>query len=371
MLQVIRADGEFDPKVEPDLSHEDLLKMHRYMLTVRRFNEKGMSLQRQGRIGFFMESTGQEACQIGMAYTLNAIDWAFPSYRDPGTCLVRGVPMSALFDQIMGNSADEAKGRQMPVHWGFRPWKIVSLSSPIAAKLPHAVGVAYASKFRGEKAVVLASLGEGATSQGEFHAAMNFAGVYKTPVVFFCENNQYAISLPVRRQTASENIAIKAEAYGFEGVQIDGNDILAVYKATKSAVDKARSGGGPSLIEAITYRMGGHSTSDDPSVYRNAEEVEMWKKRDPIVRFTAYLKRKGVISEQENKKLIEQIDADLSAVVKEREAIPPPAASTLFTDVYAEMPWHLREEAEEFMREEGEGGSGKAEGYDKGEGTLF
>ena len=370
MLQVIRADGEYDPKLEPDLSREDLLRMHRFMLTVRRFNEKGMSLQRQGRIGFFMESTGQEACQIGMAYTLSNGDWAFPSYRDPGTCLVKGVPMSALWDQIMGNSADEAKGRQMPVHWGFSKWKIVSLSSPIAAKLPHAVGVAYAAKYRREKSVVLASLGEGATSQGEFHAAMNFAGVWKTPVVFFCENNQYAISLPVRRQTASESIAIKAEAYGFEGVQIDGNDILAVYKATKSAVDKARSGGGPTLIEAITYRMGGHSTSDDPSVYRNAEEVELWKKRDPISRFTAYLMRKGVISEKENSKLIEEIDSELSAVIKEREAIPPPSASTLFTDVYSEMPWHLREEAEEFMREEGENAS-KGGGYERDSGAMF
>jgi pyruvate dehydrogenase E1 component alpha subunit len=355
MLQVIRADGEFDPKVEPVLGHEDLLKMHRHMLTVRKFNEKGMSLQRQGRIGFFMESTGQEACQIGMSYTLTPIDWAFPSYRDPGTCLVRGVPLSALFDQIMGNSADESKGRQMPVHWGFSKWKIVSLSSPIGSKLLHAVGVAYASKFRGEKAVALASFGEGATSQGEFHSAMNFAGVYKTPAVFFCENNQYAISLPVRRQTASESIAIKAEAYGFEGVQIDGNDVLAVYKAAKSAVDKARSGGGPTLIEAVTYRMGGHSTSDDQAVYRSSEEVELWKKRDPIMRFTAYLMRKGVITEQENQKMIEQIETKMSQVVKEREAIPPPAPSTLFTDVYAEMPWHLREEAEEFMREEGNG----------------
>jgi pyruvate dehydrogenase E1 component alpha subunit len=342
MLQVIKADGEFDPKVEPDLSHEDLLKMHRYMLTVRKLNEKCVSLQRQGRIGFFMESTGQEACH-----------WAFPSYRDPGTCLVRGVPLSTLFDQIMGNSADESNGRQMPVHWGFKPWKIVSLSSPIGAKLLHAVGVAYAAKFRGEKAVALASFGEGATSQGEFHSAMNFAGVYKTPVIFFCENNQYAISLPTRRQTASESIAIKAEAYGFEGVQIDGNDILAVYKATKSAVDKARAGGGPSLIEAITYRMGGHSTSDDPNVYRNTEEVELWKKRDPIVRFTAYLVNKGILSEQENKRLKEQIESEMAQVVKEREVIPPPAVSTLFTDVYSEMPWHLREEAEEFMREEG------------------
>ena len=354
MLQVIRADGDFDPKVEPDLSHEDLLKMHRYMLTVRRLNEKGMSLQRQGRIGFFMESTGQEACQIGMSYTLSPIDWAFPSYRDPGTCLVKGVPLSALFDQIMGNSADESNGRQMPVHWGFSKWKIVSLSSPIGSKLLHAVGIAYAAKFRGEKSVALASFGEGATSQGEFHAAMNFAGVWKTPVIFFCENNQYAISLPVRRQTASESIAIKAEAYGFEGVQIDGNDILAVYKATKSAVDKARSGGGPTLIEAITYRMGGHSTSDDPKVYRSPEEVELWNKRDPIARFTAYLIKKGILSEHDNEKYMKEIDAEMAQVVKEREAIPAPASSTLFTDVYSEMPWHLREEAEEFMRDEGE-----------------
>ena len=358
MLQVIKADGEFDPKVEPDLSHEDLLKMHRYMLTVRKLNEKGMSLQRQGRIGFFMESTGQEACQIGMSYTLSAVDWAFPSYRDPGTCLVRGVPMTTLWDQIMGNSADESHGRQMPVHWGFKKWKIVSLASPISDKLLHAVGVAYAAKYRREKVVALASFGEGATSQGEFHSAMNFAGVYKTPVVFFCENNQYAISLPVRRQTASENIAIKAEAYGFEGVQVDGNDILAVYKATKSAVDKARSGGGPTLIEAITYRMGGHSTSDDATIYRSAEEVELWKKRDPIVRFTRYLIKKGIISEQENQKFLDQIDADMTKVIKEREAVPPPDASTLFTDVYLEMPWHIREEAEDFMREEG-GGRGE------------
>jgi TPP-dependent pyruvate/acetoin dehydrogenase alpha subunit len=181
-------------------------------------------------------------------------------------------------------------------------------------------------------------------------------------VVFFCENNQYAISLPVRRQTASESIAIKAEAYGFEGVQIDGNDILAVYKATKSAVDKARSGGGPTLIEAITYRVGAHSTSDDANIYRSAEEVELWRKRDPIVRFTKYLINKGIINEQENAKFLEQIDSEMTKVIKEREAIPPPAPSTLFTDVYSEMPWHIREEAEEFMREEGDAGGKKAEG---------
>ena len=353
MLQVIKADGEYDPKLDPDLSHEDLLRMHRYMLTVRKLNEKGMSLQRQGRLGFFMESTGQEACQIGSAYALTPQDWALPSYRDPGFCLVRGVPLTTLFDQLMANSADESKGRSLPTHWSFKKWNIVSLSSPIGSKLLHAVGIAYAAKFKRDKVVCFASMGEGATSQGEFHAAMNFAGVWKTPVVFLCENNQYAISLPARRQTASENFAIKAEAYGFEGVQVDGNDVLAVYKATKSAVDKARSGGGPTLIEAVTYRIGGHSSSDDPRVYRSDEEVELWKKRDPIPRFTAYLKMKGVINEKDNAKMIEEIDAQMTKAVKEREPIPPPDVSTLFSDVYSEIPWHIQEEAEEFLREEG------------------
>jgi 2-oxoisovalerate dehydrogenase E1 component alpha subunit len=163
MLQVIRADGGFDPKVEPDLSLEDLLKMHRYMLTVRKLNEKGMSLQRQGRLGFFMESTGQEACQIGSAYALTPQDWAIPSYRDPGVCLVRGVPMGTLFDQLMANSADESKGRSMPTHWSFKKWNIVSVSSPIGSKLLHAVGIAYAAKYRRDKIVCFTSIGEGAT----------------------------------------------------------------------------------------------------------------------------------------------------------------------------------------------------------------
>ena len=353
MLQVITADGNFDPKLDPDLSHEDLLKMHRFMLTVRKLNEKGMSLQRQGRLGFFMDSTGEEACQVGAAYALAAQDWCLPSYRDPGTCLVRGVPLGTLLDQLMANSADESKGRSLPTHWSFKKWNIVSLSSPIGSKLVHAVGIAYAAKYKRDKVVCLTSMGEGATSQGEFHAAMNFAGVFRTPVVFFCENNQYAISLPARRQTASESFAIKAEAYGFEGVQVDGNDILAVYKATKSAVDKARSGGGPTFIEAVTYRIGGHSSSDDPSVYRSDEEVEMWKRRDPVARFTAYLIKKGVISESQNAKLIEDIDSQMAKTIKERETVKPPDPSTLFTDVYSEPPWNLQEEAEEFMREEG------------------
>ncbi len=350
-MQVVRPDGEYDSKLEPDLSDEDLRWMFRYMLTVRRFNERMMLLQRQGRIGFFIESNGEEACQIGGAWALNRGDWLYQSYRDSGMCLVRGVPMKALVDQLMGNADDPNKGRQMGVHWGFREWNLVSLSSPVAIHLSQAVGTAYAAKFKKDNMVCLTTFGDGATSAGEFHSAMNFAGVFKVPVVFLCENNQYAISLPVRRQTASENIAVKAEAYGFEGTLVDGNDVLAVYKATKAAVDKARSGGGPTLIEAVTYRIGGHSSSDDPSRYRSPEEVELWKNRDPIKRFRVYLTKKGLMTEQEDRNMQEEVENEIVAVIKDSEKVPQPSALSMFTDVYAEMPWHLKEEADELTRE--------------------
>jgi TPP-dependent pyruvate/acetoin dehydrogenase alpha subunit len=197
----------------------------------------------------------------------------------------------------------------------------------------------------------MTSFGDGATSQGEFHSAMNFAGVFNVPVIFLCQNNQYAISLPVRRQTASANIAMKAEAYGFEGVLVDGNDVLAVYKVTKAAVDKARSGGGPTLIEAVTYRMGGHSSSDDPTKYRSSEELELWKTRDPITRFRRYLGKKGLLTEQEDRKVQEEVENEIVSTIKESEKVPPPTSSSMFTDVYAEMPWHIKEEADELMKE--------------------
>jgi pyruvate dehydrogenase E1 component alpha subunit len=351
MLQVVRADGGCDAKLEPNLRDDDLRSMYTFMLVVRRFNERMLLLQRRGRISFFIESTGAEACQIGSAFALNANDWVYPYYRDPGICLVRGVPLRLLIDQLMANAEDANKGRQMGAHWGYKDWNIVNLSSPVAAHLPQAVGTAYAAKLKKDKTVCLTSFGDGATSQGEFHSAMNFAGVFKVPLVFLCENNQYAISLPFRRQTASPNVAVKAEAYGFEGVLVDGNDVLAVYKAARTAVDKARAGGGPTLIEAVTYRMGGHSSSDDPRKYRLQEELELWKSRDPIKRFRVYLTNKGLLSEQEDRDIQERVESDLVASIKESEKVPPPTLLTMFTDVYAEMPWHLREEAEELTSE--------------------
>jgi 2-oxoisovalerate dehydrogenase E1 component alpha subunit len=353
MLQIVRADGEYDSKLEPDLRDEDLRKMYRQMLMIRRFNERMLLLQRQGRIGFFIESNGEEACQIGSAYPLTRSDWVYGGYRNPGISLVRGVPLKGLVDQLMANADDPNKGRQMGVHWGYKDWNVVSLSSPVACRLSQAVGTAYAAKIKKDNIVCFTSFGDGATSQGEFHSAMNFAGVFKVPVVFFCENNQYAISLPMRRQTASENIAVKAESYGFEGVLVDGNDVLAVYKATKAAVDKARSGGGPTLIEAVTYRLGGHSSSDDPNKYRISEEVELWKTRDPIKRFRVYLMKKGLLTEQEDRKVQDEVEMELVTTIKESEKVPRPTVSSMFTDVYAEMPWHIREEADELTKERG------------------
>jgi len=349
MLQVVRADGEYDSKLEPNLRDEDLRKMFRHMLLVRRFNERMLILQRQGRIGFFMESTGEEATQVGSAFALNRSDWVYESYRDPGICLVRGVPLKMLVDQLMGNADDVNKGRQMGMHWGYREWNLVSMSSPVGCRLSQAVGTAYAAKFKKDNIVCMTCFGDGATSQGEFHSAMNFAGVFKVPVIFLCKNNQYAISLPIRRQTASANIAMKAEAYGFEGVLVDGNDVLASYKAVKAAVDKARSGGGPTLIELVTYRMGGHSSSDDPTKYRGNEELELWKTRDPITRFRRYLMKKGLLTEQEDRKVQEEVENELVSTIKESEKVPPPTPLSMFTDVYAEMPWHIKEEADELL----------------------
>ena len=351
ILQVMKSDGEYDPKLEPSLSHDDLLKLYRFMVLVRRLNERLLSLQRQGRIGFCVDSSGHEACQIGSTFALTQEDWLFPYYRDAAMCLVKGLPLKSLMDHIFSNAEDSSSvGRQLNVHWSSRENKIVSSSSCVAGHLPHAVGTAYAMKYKNEKLVCLTSFGDGSTSQGEFHEAMNFAGVWKAPVIFLCENNQYAISLPERYQTASKSIAIKAEAYGFDGVQVEGNDILAVYRATKTAVDKARAGGGPTLIEAVTYRHGGHSSSDDPTRYRSKEELDYWKNRDPIRLFKGYLTKKGLISEQDDLKIAESVDNELTSAIRASEKTPKPALKTLFADVYSEMPWHIKEELDEATR---------------------
>jgi TPP-dependent pyruvate/acetoin dehydrogenase alpha subunit len=245
----------------------------------------------------------------------------------------------------------------MPNHYGDRSVNYVTPSRPVATQIPQATGAAMAAKILGHKTVILTFFGDGATSTGDFHSGMNFAGVFRAPVIFLCQNNQYAISVPVRKQTAAESIAIKARAYGFEGVRVDGNDILAVYRTVKEAADKARRGEGPTLIESVTYRMGPHSTSDDPTRYRDAAEVEEWKKRDPVERFRLYLSKKRLLAEQEDMKTREKVAKEIDDAVAQAEKYPPPPIASMFEDVYASMPWNLKEQLEEAERSVGNSGA--------------
>ncbi len=350
LLRVIDLDGTYDSKLEPKLPADTLLRAYRDLVLVRLLDSRMLSLQRQGRIGFYVPSTGEEACQVGSALALNKEDWVFPAYREPGCALTRGLDLKLMIAQEYGNSLDVNKGRQMPNHFGWKSINYVSASSPVGTQIPHAVGTAWAAKIRGERIVTLVYFGDGATSGNDFHAGMNFAGVFKTPTVFFCKNNQYAISLPLSRQTASKTLAQKALAYGFEGVRIDGNDLLAVYAATKAAVDKARGGSGPTMIEAVTYRVGPHSSSDDPTRYRPKEEVAEWQRQDPVERMRKYLELKGLWSQDREEGLRKELDDLISTTIREVERAPPPALETLFTDVFAELTPALKEQMEEYLK---------------------
>jgi len=350
MFQVIDPAGHFEDKLDPHLPKDDLVRIYRTMSLVRTLDTRMLSLQRQGRIGFYVPSTGQEAAQVGAAYCLRPEDWVFPAYREPGAALWRGFPLLTLVNQFYGNAEDIMKGRQMPNHYGNRDVNYVAVSSPVGTQIPLAVGAAWAAKIRGDPVVTLTFFGDGATSEGDFHTSMNFAGVFKVPCILFCQNNQWAISVPREMQTASKTLAMKAAAYGFEGLRVDGNDILAVIATTLRAVEKARSGGGPTLIEAVTYRMGPHSSSDDPTRYRPAPQVEEWKKKDPILRFRLYLERRGLWDNDDEAALQKELDDLITEAVRKAEKVPPPPLDTMFTDVYAEMLPQLREQLDEFMR---------------------
>lgn len=354
LLQVIKPTGEYIEKMEPEISKDELRRLYKIMVLARNLDIRGLQLQRAGRIGFFIGGIGQEAAHVGSAYALKPEDWVFPAYREIGSMLQRGITLKQLLNSYYANAEDLQKGRQITNLFGVKAVNYVSGSAPIATQLPHAVGVALAAKLRGDPIVTMAYFGDGGTSENDFHAGMNFAGVFKTPTIFFCQNNHWAISVPVEKQTASETIAIKAKAYGFEGVRVDGNDILAVYRTTKEAVDKARSGGGPTLIEAVTYRMGPHSSSDDPKRYRKEQELKEWQTRDPLVRFRLYLEKKGIWTEADEQKAQEEANHELDEAIAYAEKLPRPALETLFTDVYAEIPWHLEEQLRELREEKGE-----------------
>ena len=345
-LSVIQEDGAANG-FDPGLSREQLIHCYRTMLSVRAFDDICMKLQRSGRIGFSIPNKGIEATQIGAASAFEATDWLFPSYRDFGMALYHGIKPLDMMHNMFGNAQDSARGRQMPVHFSFtQPIHFVSISSPIGTHIPQAVGAARAFQQRGEDRVCLASFGDGGTSSLGFHSGMNFAGVWKAPVVFLCQNNGWAISCPSDQQTASITYAEKAKAYGMPGVRVDGNDLLAVRKVMLEAVARARAGDGPTLIECHTFRMGGHSTSDDPTKYVPAEELEKWALRDPVMLFQRYLRKSGIWTEALQAELQASVVEEVRAAAAEAQATAMPGLETIFSDVYAELPNHIRAQGE-------------------------
>ena len=324
-LSVLDSDGNLDSALDPQIPPDELKRLYRAMLLARRFDERMLRLQRQGRIGTFAPIKGQEATQVASVAALRRTDWMVPSFRETASMLWRGWSMEKLllfFSGYLEGGRPEPDQRDLPI------------CIPVATQVPHAVGLAYAAQYRGDDAVVMAYCGDGATSEGDFHEAMNFAGVWHVPVVFIVQNNQWAISIPLKKQTHSRTIAQKALAYGFPGLQVDGNDVLAVYAASHEAVERARRGDGPTLIECVTYRLGVHTTSDDPTKYRSAEEVEAWERKDPLTRFRAYLQSRNLLEPG----LEEAVDAEIARDVAAFEAAGPPDPLVMFDHAYGNPP---------------------------------
>jgi 2-oxoisovalerate dehydrogenase E1 component alpha subunit len=336
---------------EPDavtLTDVEVLGLYRWMVLERALDERMVTLQRQGRIGFYIGSIGEEAAVFGAAAAMDPRDWLFPCYREHGAALLRGMPLATFLCDLLGNAGDAMKGRQMPCHEAWRPGRFASISSPISTQISHAVGAAWAARIKGDPMVPLVWFGEGGTSAADFHTGLNFAAVRRIPVVFVCRNNGWAISVPRERQTGSETIAQKAIAYGMKGERVDGNDLLAVHDTVTRARARAAAGEGPTLVEAVTYRIEGHSTSDDPRAYRPAELVEPWKERDPILRTRRYLVRRGALDDAADAKLREEVRAQIQAALAEAEAFPPkPPVESLFEHVYAEPLRQQREQLDE------------------------
>jgi len=343
-LRIIDADGELvggDPGLDPELYQA----MYRNMVLSRALDRRMLALQRQGRLGTYAMLEGQEAVQIGSALALEPHDFVFPSYREHGVQVTRGLPMEVLLAYWKGlpNAA-----------WDIEKYRTAIVTVPIASQLPHAVGYSYMTKLRGEDTVTVTYFGDGATSEIDFHSGMNFAGVWKTPTVFICANNLYAISVPYEKQTASATIAQKAHAYGFDGIRVDGMDPIAVYLATRLAARRAREGEGPTLIEAMTYRYGPHATADDPSLYRTDQEVEEWKAKDAIERLRRFLENRGEWDERVGEKVEMEINDAVDAAVASLEAEPMPGRDDAIRHGFARIPEHVVDQLHAMQTSHGE-----------------
>ncbi len=337
-------DEEGNPQGDlPQLSDDDIRTLYWYMVLGRALDRKMLTLQRQGRIGTFASTEGQEACQAGSAFQLRKEDWMVIAFRENVACLVRGIPMLSIIQYWGGDErgskvADDQ--RTLPV------------AIPVGSQPTHAVGLAYAERYRHKTDnVSLVYFGDGATSEGEFHEALNLSGVYQTPTIFFCQDNQYAISVPREHQTHAATLAQKAVAYGIPGVQVDGNDVLAVYQVTKDAIERARKGEGPTLIEAITYRLGNHTTSDDYKHYRKEAEVEQWRKKDPVDRLRKFMEKRGIWNAEHEEGAWKHATELVEQAVDEYEKLAPQPPEMLFDYLYEELPPLIARQKEAFLKE--------------------
>ncbi|CAI4155283.1 thiamine pyrophosphate-dependent dehydrogenase E1 component subunit alpha [Alteromonas macleodii] len=348
MLQILSAEGELIEKaVEPDLSKEEALKIFNTMHYIRVLDERMVGAQRQGRISFYLASTGEEAASVASAAALSDDDMIMSQYREQGALAYRGYTTEQFMNQMFSNKDDPNKGRQMPIHYGDKPLNFMTISSPLGTQIPQASGYAYGQKMSGKDVITICYFGEGAASEGDFHAGLNMAAVLNCPVIFFCRNNGYAISTPAEEQFAGDGIASRGLGYGIKTIRVDGNDVLAIYAATKEARRIAIEEKCPVLIEAMTYRLAAHSTSDDPTGYRSREEEDKWRAKDPIARMAKWLESKGWFDEAENQKRVDKARQDVLAAMKSCEKTDVCAIEDIVEDVYDTAPWHLKEQLSE------------------------
>ena len=357
LVRVLDDDGNASGEWDPGLTAEQLLTGLEHMVRLRIFDDRMMKMQRTGLLSFYMRSLGEEAIAIAQTMALEDQDWIFPSYRQPGAQFVRGRDMVSMICHCIGNEEDNIKGRQMPVHYSYREGRFISISSPVGTQFSQAVGVSLASSYKGLDEVTITWIGDGASAEGDYHYALNFASVFNAPVILNLVNNQWAISTHANFATGTGSFASRGIPFGLASIRVDGNDFLALYSVTKWARERAAAGSGATHVEVLTYRTGAHSSSDDPSRYRPKNEHTKWPGGDPVDRLKGHLIKLGEWSLDQHKELEERIDREVINAYKEAVKFgdlangPYPSADTIFTEVYEEMPWHLREQHDEMMRE--------------------
>ena len=346
-LRRVIGDGETIPDGEVDgLGEDDLLELHRQLVLLRTYDERSLVYHRQGRVGTYALFFNHEAMQAGSVHALEREDWIFPSYRESAIGLLRGMPPATVLSWWRGHPAG---------WWNPLDYNLASICIPIATHVPHAAGLAWGKRLRGESTCAIVYFGDGATSEGAFHEGANFAGVMRAPLVLFCNNNQWAISTPLEAQTRAETLADKAAGYGMPGLRVDGADVLAVYEATREAVARARAGDGPTFVEAVTYRTAPHATADDPSAYIDADRVDEERARECLGRFEGYLRRLGILTDERAEEVRADAAEAMRRAIAEAEAEPPADPSLVFAHAYANPPASFASDLDELRRILGDG----------------